>query len=204
MGEGLGCPWVSPSVNNEVGRLGWKKGYFHCSSDVTFSTGCSPQDSFSYFLFRFPAPHSSFGILDIVLFCFWHQKMDSWKFLHPLWQPAPAFTDIHSPRMSHDSPWADYLPPPQLLLLFKVRGRRRILLALWTPSFPSTVSAVRGSPLRYSLAKADVLFFLGRCFLKCVVKLCFFLCLLSTGSFFFFPIAYLWCLLFLFPFLVIG
>lgn len=112
MGEGLGCPWVSPSVNNEVGRLGWKKGYFHCSSDVTFSTGCSPQDSFSYFLFRFPAPHSSFGILDIVLFCFWHQKMDSWKFLHPLWQPAPAFTDIHSPRMSHDSPWADYLPPP--------------------------------------------------------------------------------------------
>lgn len=66
----MGCPWVSPSVNNEVGRSGWKKGYFHCSSDVTFSTGFFPQDSFSYFLFRFPAPHSSFGILDIVLFCF--------------------------------------------------------------------------------------------------------------------------------------
>ena len=125
-GEGLGCPWVSASVNNEVGSSGWKKGYFHCSSDVTFSTGFFPQDSFSYFLFRFPAPHSSFGILDIVLFfsaCSTfplpqgHQKIDSWRFLHPPWHPAPAFTDIHSPRMSRDSPWADYLPPSTSLHL---------------------------------------------------------------------------------------
>lgn len=173
----MGCPWVSPSVNNEVGRSGWKKGYFHCSSDVTFSTGFFPQDSFSYFLFRFPAPHSSFGILDIVLFCF----------RLVLLFPSPRGTkrlalegsstlrgNLHLPSQTYILQGCPrtpleltiYPPPPQLLLLFKVRGRRRILLALWTPSFPSTVSAVRGSPLRYSLAKADVLFFLGRCFLK--------------------------------------